>query len=317
MQRTRLALGALLSATAAMTACSSVTDDAPSGTGGTAGTGRAPDAGVAPLACDESATSCMNGQWDPIERSEECLVADPPALEDACDGTETLERPLTCTLTGSTKVYRVTSVQVADDCDLGYDLDGCDGNSCLPGEDAAGEGMNGVDNALAGLAKTATDLGRNLGLINQGLYDEFCQDKTIIRFEVDANPEENCATVTTFVDDDLQGTVRLNLSDTGCVSGEIGAIPLELAGARRALENAVGRLTMADSGLANGIVGVTMDRTTALSLATRLLGPFAITLVPRLFDINENLEHDPLVSCNALSVTLRVGGVAETPEELP
>jgi hypothetical protein len=277
-----------------------------------AGTRGAGDAAVA-LTCEESATSCINGQIDPIERSEDCLLDDPPILEDACDGTESLERPLSCSQTGNTITYRFTSAQLADDCNLGYDLDGCDGNSCSPGASAPGEGSDGVDNALAGLAQFATNLGTNLRWVNQGLYDELCQAKTVIRFVIDANPEENCLTVTTFIDEELEGTILLNLSDTGCASGNFSSIPLEIVGTVRSLDNAVGRMTISESGIANGIVGVTIDQATAASLANRLVPGIGGVLVAQLLDINENLEHDPLVACNALSVTLRVGGVAEAP----
>jgi hypothetical protein len=314
MKTTDLALGALLSAVPMMLGCATVTDDEPGETPGTGGTG---DAAVVQLACEESTSFCTNGQIDPIERDEGCLVADPPVLPDACDGTESLDRPLSCAQTGNAIVYRFTSAQIADDCNLGYDLDGCNGNSCALGENAPGEGMGGVDNAIAGLAPLATTLDTNLGVVNQALYDELCESKTVVRFAVDANPEQNCATVTTFIDDQLEGTVLLNLSDTGCLSGELGVIPLEIAGTVRSLDNAVGRLTMSESGFANGIVGVTLDQATATTLATRLIGALGSTLVVRLLDIDEDLDGDPLVACNALSVTLRVGGAAEAPTADP
>jgi len=208
-------------------------------------------------------------------------------------------------------------MQIAEDCNLGYDLDGCDGNSCLPGEEAAGEGVAGVDNGMAGLASLAMLLGTNLGAINQGLYDELCKDKTVVIFEADTNPEEDCANVTTFADGEFVGSVRLNLSDTGCISGELGTIPLEIDGTVRALDHAVGRLTISDSGLANGIVGMTIDQTTATSLAMRFISPVASALIVRVFDINDDLSHDPQLACNALSLTLRVGGVVETPADVP
>lgn len=310
MRTTELALGALLSGVPVMLGCSGVTDDGP---GGTPGTGGTPENTVVEFACAESTSSCTSGQIDPIERDEECLVADPPVLPDACDGTESLERPLSCAQTGNTIFYRLTSAQITDDCNLGYDLDGCDGNSCALGENASGEGMGGVDNAIAGLAPLATSLDTNLGVVNQGLYDELCKGKTVVGFEVDANPEQKCATVTTFIDDQLGGTIVLNLSETGCLSGELSVIPLELGGTVRSLDNAVGRITISESGLANGIVGVTIDQATAATLATRLIGSLGSALVVRLLDIDKDLDGDPLVACNALSATVLVGGVAEAP----
>jgi hypothetical protein len=317
MKMTKLALGALLSSALMMLGCSSVTNDGSGGTAGTPGTGGTSDVAGAELTCAGSTSSCTNGQIDPIEKKEECMVADPPVLPDACDGTESLKRPLSCPLTGNTIVYRFTSLEIADDCNVGYDLDGCDGNSCALGENAPGEGMGGVDNAMAGLAPFATTLGTNLSWVNQGLYDELCEGKTVVRFTVDANAEENCATITTFIDDELEGTVLLNLSDTGCLSGEFGVIPIEIRGTARSLDNAVGRMTISESGIANGIVGVTIDQATATSLAARLIPGIGGALVARLLDIDADLDGDPLLACNALSVTLRVGGVAEAPATDP
>jgi hypothetical protein len=299
-----------------MLGCTTVTDDGSGGTSGTGGDGTA-DAAVAQVTCAASVSSCTNEQIDPIEKDEECSLGDPPDLPDACDGTESIERPLSCTQTGNTITYRLTSAQIAEDCNLGYDLDGCDGQSCFPGHDAPDEGLAGVDNALAGLAPLAISLGTNLGVINQGLYDELCTGKTVVQFVVDPNPEEGCATVTTFIDDTLEGSILLNLTESGCLSGGFGVIPLEIAGAVRSLDNAVGRMTISESGIANGIVGATIDQATAASLATRLIGVVGTALVARLLDINAELTADPLVACNALSVTLRIGGVAEEPAADP
>jgi hypothetical protein len=317
MKMTELALGALLSSAPMMLGCSSVTNDGSGGTAGTPGTGGTSGVAGTELACAASTSSCTNGQIDPIEKNEECMVADPPVLPDACDGTEILKRPLSCPRTGNTIVYRFTSLEIADDCNVGYDLDGCDGNSCALGENAPGEGMGGVDNAMAGLAPFVTNLGTNLSWVNQGLYDELCEGKTVVRFAIDANAEENCATITAFIDDELEGTVLLNLSDTGCLSGELGVIPIEIRGTARSLDNAVGRLTISESGIANGIVGVTIDQATATSLAERLVPGIGGALVAGLLDIDADLDGDPLLACNALSVTLRVGGVAEAPAIAP
>lgn len=309
MRRYKLALAVPLASTAIVLGCSSVTDG-PGGSGGSAGTAGVGGMGgnSRPL-CVETTASCESGEIDPIVEDPACTIGDPPAQPNACDGTESLDNPIRCTLTGTTNSYQLTLLEIVEDCNLGYDLDGCNGNSCLLGDLAPGEGANGVDNALAGLAPFIETLGGNLGGVSQAFYDAICEGRLDVRFVVDANPEARCASVTTFVDDEFSGTVLLNHSETGCLSGQLGSVLLTLGGGiTRELGNVVLRMTMTDDGLSDGIVGATLDQATAGAIAEEFLGVPASGLVARLLDIDEELDRNPDEPCTALSVTLRLGG---------
>jgi hypothetical protein len=303
MQRNELALSFLLGSAAVILSCATVRDE-DGGSGGAGGTG-----GTATVECTETTASCENGNIDPIDEDPSCTVGKPPLQPNACDGTESLENPLACALTGNAISYQLTVLEVADDCNTGYDLDSCNGNSCFSGDQAAGEGVDGVDNALAGLAPLIESLGGNLGGVSQAFYDAICDGRLDVRFVVDNNPAQSCATVTAYVDGEPSGTVLLNRSAAGCLSGMLGTIPLTLGGVTRALGNTVLRMTMTDDGFSDGIVGATLDEATAGAIATEFLGVAGSGIVARLLDIDEGLEGDPLMACNALSVTLRLGGV--------
>ena len=137
------------------------------GSGGSAGTG-----GMALACLPVEDFLCVNADIDPIEPC--CALLAPPDQENACTGNERLVNPTSCTATGTTVAYRLTLLKVADDCNVGYDLDGCVGTSCLNGGIAPNEGMNGVDNALAGLAPIFDAVGTNLNCVNQPLSDALC-----------------------------------------------------------------------------------------------------------------------------------------------
>jgi len=308
MNMTNIAVGALLAVAPLILACSSVTDD---GSGGTFGVGGNGGVGGAALTCAESSASCENGPIDPIVREDGCLVADPPVLPDACTGTESLELPPSCSQTGNTITYQLTSIELVDDCNLGYDLDGCNGESCIPGDNAPGEGNAGVDNALAGLAPLGMIFGTNLSVVNQNFYDNLCDGDVVVRFVLDANPEEGCMTVQIFRDGEFEGTRLVNLGDSGCISGKLGNIPFDFRDTPFSFDNVVGRMTVSETGLANGIVGGTIDRATTSAIAERWFPELGARAVDNVLDINAELDNDPLLNCNALSVTLRVGGVAE------
>jgi hypothetical protein len=261
--------------------------------------------------CVEATASCESGDIDPIVEDPSCTIGKPPTQPNACDGTESVQNPVSCAPSGNTISYQLTLLEIAEDCDLGYDLDGCNGNSCVVGDLAPGEGANGIDNALAGLASFLNPLGGNLGGVSQAFYDAICEGRLDVRFVVDANPEQRCASVTTYVDDEFSGTVVLNLSNVGCLSGRLGSILLTLGGGiTRELGNVVLRMTMTENGLSDGIVGGTMDQATAGAIAGEFLGIPASGLVARLLDIDDGLEGSLAEPCNALSVTLRLGGVA-------
>jgi hypothetical protein len=258
----------------------------------------------------ESTASCESGKIDPIEEDPSCTIVPPPAQPDACDGTESLRNPVSCTPTGNTISYQLTQLEVAEDCNLGHDLDDCNGDSCLLGDLAPGEGANGVDNGLAGLAPFIESLGGNLGGVSQAFYDAICDGRLDFRFVVDANREQRCASVTTYVDGLDRGTVLVNRSEAGCLSGSLGSVLLTLGGGiTRELGNVVLTMTVTDDGLSEGIVGATMDQATVAAIADEFLGVPASSLVARLLDIDEGLNGDPEKPCTALSATLRLGGV--------
>lgn len=315
MRTNRNALLGVLAGTVLVAGCSTVAsggDGGAAGIGGNGGTGGVGGTGGnPPVLCDEPSAACESGEIDPIIEDPSCMIENPPVQPNACDGTESLENPAGCPPTGNTKSYQLTLLEVVEDCDLGYDLDGCNGNSCMLGDLAPGEGANGVDNALAGLASFLGPLGGNLGGVSQAFYDAICDGRLDIRFEIDENPAQRCASVTTFIDGLNRGTVVLNRGDAGCLSGSLGSVLLSLGGGiTRELGNSVLRLTITDEGMSDGIVGATLDQATAAAIAEEFIGVPAAGLVARLLDIDEELMRNPNEPCTALSVTLRLGGVA-------
>ncbi|MBW2214818.1 MAG: hypothetical protein JRF48_10390, partial [Deltaproteobacteria bacterium] len=243
-------------------------------------------------------------------------------------------------------------------------LDGCDGNSCIPGMLAPGEGENGVDNALAGLAPVLAGVEGNLEGVNSAFHAGLCSGDVNMTLTIDPNAAENCAAVTITsvgacqggaddgndctanddctdagtggecVDDTCVGgaddgdecmadtddcskpvfcsggvtDVVLNLSATGCLSGTIGSIPLNVGGESGAMANAVIRATLSEGGLSNGSLGATIDAETAVAIAEALL-PGAGAVVGQVLDINNDLSGDASQPCDALSAEMTVGGV--------
>lgn len=136
------------------------------GTGGTAGTGGSPI-----VLCEPPSDRCENGTINPHEP---CCEQKVPDQANACDGTESTENPATCTATGNTVTHRLTLMEIEDDCNVGYDLDACEGWSCVPTGLTPPEGMSGVDNALAGLGPTLEAIGANLAILNKAFSDSLC-----------------------------------------------------------------------------------------------------------------------------------------------
>jgi hypothetical protein len=295
-------------------ACADGSDTGAGGIGGLGGSGGGGTGGADPgVVCLEADARCTNGSIDPITEDESCQVEPPPVLRDACDGTESLERPAICPPAGNAVTYQLTELALDEDCNSGYDLDGCDGQSCFLGNLAPGEGVGGVDNALAGLADFVGGLGGNLGVINQVFYDGFCGGTIDIRFVVDSNPSERCATVTAVAEGVDPTPVFVNLSDDGCMSGDLGSLPISFGGASRPLGNVRMRLTYSADGFTHGRVGATLDGATAGSIASVLIGLNAKELVGQLLDINQELEVDPGAVCDAMSLSLKIGGVRLEP----
>ncbi len=269
--------------------------------------GVCPDGPPPPVACVSSNSMCQNGTIDPIVPT--CSLAAPPAQADACTGSENTVNPTSCTPTGTTDTYQLTVMKVHGDCNGGFDLDNCIGDSCIVGGLAPGEGVAGVDNALAGLAPVLFGVGGNVGGVDQAFHDAMCAGTIDLAFVVDANAGESCATVQILDGGALDDTVRLNLSNTGCVSGVLGTLPLNVAGVAGTLDNTIVRMTVSSSGFSDGLLGGTADHATAAAIADQLIdGGSAV--VGQVLDISANLEGDLSQSCNALSLTLDIGGAA-------
>jgi hypothetical protein len=316
MKISKLALIALLGGALMAFGCSDDTSSSAPGTGGTAGSG-----GTGPVACVEVDPSCTNGEVDPTDENCDPALPTPPTA-DVCDGTESLENPTECATTGMTVTHQLTQLEILTDCNAGYDLDGCAGVSCLNGGLAPGEGMMGVDNALAGLAPTLVTVGGNLGGVNQAFYDAVCSGVIDLALRVDANVDAGCATVELLVGGTAAGTVLLNVGPVVdgavCASGTIGDLPISIGEPGMAVDGSIGNAVLRvsitpDAGFSNGTLGGTVDQATAAAIADLLIdGGSAV--VREVLDINDDLSGDVGTACNALSLTLTIGGVVPPAE---
>ena len=337
MKISKLALIALLGGALMAFGCSS-SDDGSGGSagsgggeGGAGGDGAGGEAGGGgteppPECIEPPASTCMNGEIDPTEPC--CELDAAPDVASACLGDESLTNPESCTATGTVVTHQLTVFEILGDCNEGYDLDSCNGSSCIAGGLAPGEGTDGVDNALAGLAPVLVGVGGNLGGVNQAFSNALCGltdsemgtcDMEIpvldLGFAVDANVGEGCATVGLLVDGEEVGTVLLNVSAANedgnvCASGTIGTIPVEIGGTSGAFGNAVVQMTISEGGFSNGKLGATVDADTAVAIAESLLEG-AGAVVSQVFDIPVDLQGDNTAGCNALSGTYSIGGVVD------
>jgi hypothetical protein len=220
-----------------------------------------------------------------------CELPAPPDVADACDGSESLVNPTSCTSGGATVNYLLTQFEILDDCNLGYDLDGCFGRSCIPGGLAPPEGQDGVDNGLAGLGAILDGVDSNLVRANQWFADALCGKsnehgegcetdvlKIELRLAVTADAEESCAIVTVFSGADEVGTVAMNLSDDGCLSGVLPTLPLDLERPPLQLSNVTLRTTIGDQGLSQGVMGATGDEAFAVLLPDEIMVDGGATL---------------------------------------
>jgi hypothetical protein len=316
MKISKLALIALLGGALMAFGCSDDTSEA-GGAGGDGGAG----GGGGTLACLEAEPSCSNGDVDPTDENCDPALPTPPTA-DVCDGTESLENPTECATTGTTVTHQLTQLEILTDCNAGYDLDSCVGVTCLNGGLAPGDGMDGVDNALAGLAPTLDAVGENLGGLNQTFYDAICAGVIDLALRVDANVEAGCATVELLIDGTAAGTILLNLGAVTdgavCASGALGDLPISLGEPGMTVEGAIGNAVLRvsitpDAGFSNGTLGGTVDEATANAIANALFEG-ASSVIAQVFDINDDLSGDVGTLCNALSLTLTIGGVVPAPE---
>jgi hypothetical protein len=327
------------------------TNGAGNGTGGTAGAGTGGTAGTggSPIVfCEPTNDRCMNGT---IQPHEPCCEQEVPDQANACNGTESTENPTACTATGATVTYRLTLIELESDCNVGYDLDACEGQSCVPIGLRPAEGMSGVDNALAGSASIWAGIGADLWTFNQALSGSVCglaaayvcdggdndgdpcsRDNecagvgarcaerdcvrqvppTEIRFEVDANASEGCANVTVLADGEASAHI-LNLSDDGCASGTLGTIPIPIHGIEVSLENTVVRMTVSSEGFSHGLLGSVMDVMDASILWILFGDRVEAAIAVSMLDINASTPpvQDASANCNGLSATFVIGGVAQ------
>jgi hypothetical protein len=114
------------------------------------------------------------------------------------------------------------------------------------------------------------------------------------------------------VDESVARTVLVNISDEQsgavCASGAIGSIPVGVGLQSGSIDNAVLRMTLAEQGISNGVLGGTLGQAMAAIVVDQLIDGGAAVVV-QVLDINADLSGDPLQRCNALSASLRIGGV--------
>ena len=275
------------------------------------------------LMCLPSQSLCRDAQ---IDRTLPCCDPAVPSLENACAGDESTVNPTSCTPTGTTFAHRLNAMELAPSCNLGFDIDGCDGQSCRNGGLAPGEGVDGVDNALTGLAPVLVGVGVNLSVFNEAFSDSLCGqipsaqgrrcatfiEPTDVVFVVDPNVEEGCANVEVISNGSSVGQAILNLgapttTGTYCMSGELGTIPFDILGMSAALGNTVVRTTMSEEGFSNGLMGATLDADTAVTLGEQLI-PGLGAVMGQVLDINDELTGDVTQGCNAISATFSIGG---------
>ena len=189
------------------------------GTDGSAGVGGGGTGGVVGLIfvdgyCDEVADRC---QSLPIEPHEPCCPQEVPDQVNACDGMESLTNPSTCTETGNRVTYRLTLMAIEGDCNVGYNLDGCNGEACVRGGLAAPEGLDGVDNGLAGLQSLLAGVGgANLAIVNRVFSRSLC-GMTDSRAAGTCDGGDNDGKSCTSADDCLWPAGRCNFNDDDCL----------------------------------------------------------------------------------------------------
>jgi hypothetical protein len=321
MKTSKLALIALLGGALMAFGCGSDSTQPTGGTGGgEGGSGGMGGGGGGDGMCAATEDRCENGSIDPTDENCEPALPAPPDA-DVCTGDESLENPATCTASGADSLHTLSFMQILGDCNVGYNLDSCDGNSCRLGTLAPDEGVGGVDNALAGLAPVLVGVGGNLGGVNQAFYDAICSGVINLQLRVDANFEENCAIVELISDGTSVGEINMNISDPSgdpaavCASGTLGTIPISIGppgdAVDGALGNAVLRVTVTPTaGFSNGTLGATVDQDTAGAIADLLIDGGA-AVVAQVLDITEDFEGNTDNACNALSMTLNIGGTLD------
>jgi hypothetical protein len=228
--------------------------------------------------------------------------------------------PPKCAPGGVTRLYGVSVLELAPDCNEGFDLDGCNGSFCGPPR-LPSEGIDGVDNYLATSEEHVA--------INQILLDALCGagpgeggacDGNLPRLELELNfelnPEERCANLVVMTAGEEAARAILNLGDatpegTRCASGELGTIPLRLEDKEIELQALSAWVTVSDAGLSDGRIGAVLDAENAEKLLGAASPGFGAPISDYL-----DIFVGPWCgeeACNAMSGTYRIAGVAERP----
>ena len=285
--------------------------DGDAGAGGDGGIG---GGGVGGEACVPNEFECQSAQIAPIEEMCEIVVPNQPS---ACSGAESSENPASCTASMKPVTHQLNRMQLAPNCNVGFNLDGCDGQSCFSPLTEQLEGADGVDNSLvfwdekciSGKGEDCTPW--DLVPLDQTFHDAICTGGIDIGFEVDANTEDNCALVTVLDGGEpvVGGPIPMNLSSEGCLSGRLGTFPLSLRGVQGTIENALVRMTVSSTGFSDGILGGTVSGPTAGAILDAIVEGLS-AVRENSFDINADLSVDSAMPCDALSMTLEIAGAA-------
>jgi len=229
-----------------------------------------------------------------------CDVPEPPSLPDACADTAVeSDNPATCPATGTVITYRVTKIAADPYASSGFDLDRVEGSSCVEGPLARPDAAGGVDNSLASLDTRALD---------RELLNQICGGLLTLSFQVEANPEEACARVTVLNGDQEVTFAALNLS-AACLSGELEQFVLPLADGPVVLENVILTATLDGMGISNWILGAIANESASQRIFVDILRE--PTAFDSYFDIRTDLDATGELQCDATSLTLQLGGVAQ------
>ncbi len=234
-----------------------------------------------------------------------CVVPEPPSLPDACAGVPLVsENPASCPATGVVVTYTVTRIAADPNSASGFDLDGTDGSSCREGARTVPDGPGGVDNSLASVDPT---LLLNLTVLNRELFNRACEGALTTSFQVDANVEQACATVTVLDSGEFVSSSALQLTDS-CLQGTLARFPLPLADKQTPIENVRLSATLDATGFANMTLGATAAAFTS-EFIFEILGDTIAWLL--YVDIRADLDLTGALQCDAISLTLELGGVVE------
>lgn len=267
----------------------------------------------ATAACQPSGRVCYGADMvAPIEPVCEITV---PDQEDACDGTESVANPTSCTASGNAVRYALTNMSTVGDCNAGYDLDDCYGRSCIAGGLASFDGIGGVDNGTSSVLASFPVLcdrvvtGPSSGRLDQAIHEAICAGDIDIEIAVDSVPEEGCAVVTLSAAGVSNDPIPMNLSDDGCLSGTVGTLFIRLGEVDGSLDNAVVRMTVSETGFSDGLLGGTMTDPITAAMAEEFCDG-AGAIVGQFFDIDADLSGDVEEICSAVSMTFDIGGTA-------